>query len=39
MKSIESAYAKKYTTPASLKYVRGFETARRRNTTMEIRPK
>jgi hypothetical protein len=39
MKAIESAYAEKYTTPASLHYVRGFKTARRRNATMEIVPR
>jgi hypothetical protein len=36
---IERAYANKYTTPASLKYVRGFRNKRRRETTMEfVRP-
>ena len=36
---IERAYANKYTTPASIKYVRGFRTKRRRETTMEfVRP-
>jgi hypothetical protein len=39
MKSIESAYAKKYTTPASLTYVRGFKTPRRRRATMELAPR
>lgn len=39
MKAIESAYAEKYTTPASLRYVRGFKTARRRKATMEITPR
>jgi hypothetical protein len=33
---IEAAYAAKYTTPASQKYVRGFRTARRRETTTEF---
>lgn len=33
---IEAAYAAKYTTPASQKYVRGFRTARRRATTTEF---
>ena len=37
MKSIESAYAEKYTTPASIRYVRGFKSPRRRKATMEIR--
>jgi hypothetical protein len=37
--SIERAYASKYTTPASLKYVRGFRTQRRREATIEfVRP-
>jgi hypothetical protein len=39
MKSIESAYAGKYTTPASIRYVRGFKTPRRRKATVEIRPR
>jgi hypothetical protein len=39
MKAIESAYAAKYVTPASLRYVRGFKTARRRNATAEIAPR
>ena len=38
-KAIERAYAEKYHTPASMKYVRGFKTARRRGTTMEFRPR
>jgi hypothetical protein len=33
---IERAYANKYRTPSSLKYVRGFRTARRRDTTIEF---
>jgi hypothetical protein len=36
---IERAYAKKYQTPASLKYVRGFRTERRRDTTVEFVPR
>jgi len=36
---IEEAYARKYSTPASLKYVRGFRTARRRETTVEFLPR
>jgi hypothetical protein len=39
MKAIEAAYADKYTTPASLHYVRGFKTARRRKATVEITPR
>jgi hypothetical protein len=34
--AVERAYAAKYTTPGSLKYVRGFRTARRREATMEF---
>ena len=36
MKAIEQAYAEKYTTPASLKYVTGFRRPKRRLTTMEL---
>jgi uncharacterized OsmC-like protein len=38
MKQIEDAYAAKYNTPASLKYVRGFRRPRRRETTTEFLP-
>ena len=34
--AIERAYAEKYPTPASRKYVRGFRTERRRATTTEF---
>ena len=34
--AVERAYAQKYSTPGSLKYVRGFRTPRRRETTMEF---
>jgi hypothetical protein len=34
--AVEDAYAEKYTTPSSLKYVRGFRTAKRRDATFEI---
>jgi len=34
--AIERAYAEKYVTPASLKWVRGFRAARRRDTTIEF---
>ena len=34
--AIEDAYAEKYPTPGSRKYVRGFRTARRRAATMEF---
>jgi hypothetical protein len=34
--AIEAAYAIKYPTAASRKYVRGFRTERRRNTTTEF---
>ena len=35
--ALEAAYARKYPTPGSMKYVRGFRTARRRDTTIEFR--
>jgi hypothetical protein len=37
--AIEDAYAAKYPTPASLKYVRGFRTPRRRAATVEFLPR
>ena len=37
--AVERAYAAKYTTPGSVKYVRGFRTRRRRDATMELRPR
>ena len=37
--AVEKAYARKYPTPGSLKYVRGFRTERRRETTMEFVPR
>lgn len=37
--AVEQAYAKKYTTAASLKYVTGFRTRRRRETTIEFKPR
>jgi hypothetical protein len=37
--AIERAYAKKYPTPGSLKFVRGFRTLRRRDTTIEFLPR
>ncbi len=36
--AVDAAYAAKYDTPASLKYVKGFRTARRRETTTELVP-
>jgi hypothetical protein len=36
---IEDAYAEKYDTKASQKYVRGFRSARRRETTTEFVPR
>ena len=36
---IEAAYAEKYNTKASQKYVRGFKTPRRRATTTEFVPR
>jgi hypothetical protein len=35
---VDAAYADKYRTPASVKYVRGFRLARRRATTIELVP-
>jgi hypothetical protein len=35
---VDRAYAEKYDTKASLKYVRGFARARRRATTTELVP-
>jgi hypothetical protein len=37
--AIDAAYAEKYDTPASLKWVRGFKNARRRATTLEFTPR
>ena len=37
--AVERAYAKKYPTPGSVKYVRGFRSPRRRETTMELVPR
>lgn len=37
--AIERAYAAKYPTPGSRKYVRGFKSPRRRKTTMELVPR
>ena len=37
--AVERAYAKKYPTRGSVKYVRGFRSLRRRETTMELRPR
>jgi hypothetical protein len=37
--AVEQAYATKYPTPGSVKYVRGFRTERRRETTMEFMPR
>ncbi len=37
--AIDAAYAEKYDTKASQKWVRGFATQRRRNTTTELLPK
>ncbi len=36
--AVDRAYAEKYHTPASMKYVRGFKVPRRRNTTTELAP-
>ncbi len=37
--AVEAAYAEKYPTPGSAKYVRGFRTASRRETTIEFKPR
>ena len=37
--AVERAYAEKYFTPGSIKYVRGFRSMRRRETTMEFVPR
>jgi hypothetical protein len=37
--AIERGYADKYRTPGSIKYVRGFRTARRRAATIEFLPR
>ena len=37
--AIDRAYAEKYPTPASRTYVRGFRTARRRDSTVEFTPR
>lgn len=37
--AVERAYAQKYSTPGSLKYVRGFRTPRRRDATIEFIPR
>jgi len=37
--TVERAYAEKYRTPGSLKYVRGFRTPTRRETTIEFLPR
>jgi len=37
--AVEAAYAEKYDTKASQKYVRGFRTPRRRDATIEFQPR
>jgi hypothetical protein len=37
--AVEEAYARKYPTPGSAKYVRGFRTKRRREATIEFVPR
>src|SRR5262245_20727612 len=37
--AVEAAYAEKYDTKASQKYVRGFRTPRRREATIEFQPR
>lgn len=36
--AVEEAYARKYTTPGSKKFVRGFRSVRRRDSTTEFLP-
>ena len=36
--AVDSAYAEKYTTKANQKYVKGFATAKRKATTLELVP-
>jgi hypothetical protein len=36
--AVEAAYAQKYDTPASMKWVRGFRTKKRRAATLEFLP-
>jgi hypothetical protein len=37
--AVERAYVEKYPTPGAIKYVRGFRTSRRRETTIEFVPR
>lgn len=37
--AVEEAYARKYPTPGSARYVRGFRTKRRREATIEFLPR
>jgi hypothetical protein len=37
--AVERVYKEKYPTPGSMKYVRGFRTPRRRDTTIEFVPR
>jgi hypothetical protein len=37
--ALEAGYARKYPTPGSARYVRGFRTARRRRATLEFIPR
>lgn len=37
--AVERAYKAKYATPGSVRFVRGFRAMRRRETTMEFRPR
>ena len=39
LKSINAAYAEKYTSPASIKYVKGFAHGKRLATTTELTPR
>ncbi|MEW5917838.1 MAG: DUF2255 family protein [Gemmatimonadota bacterium] len=37
--AVSKAYAEKYVTPASIKYVKGFARGKRRDTTTELAPR
>jgi len=37
--AVDRVYAEKYSTPGSLKYVRGFRAKKRRETTIELTPR
>jgi hypothetical protein len=39
LRAVSAAYAEKYTTPASIKYVKGFARGKRLQTTTELTPR